>query len=193
MTTEQPTLDERCARCGHTKAAHELPSINVCSLFLPSAESASATTASPESRTSNPCHKPITSYCTKPFGHAGPCARLPVETPATPVAEIVLSLARFARHNSLCPVAQWQPQDAEDSDRPECTCGLNLLLEHAKQFETVIHAEKTPAALCSHGFVLTENVCGPCSQGKPNVRPLCVFREGCKYEPKCAGLCQGPP
>lgn len=42
MANKDQSLDERCRRCGHTKAAHELPSINVCSQFLPSAETATA-------------------------------------------------------------------------------------------------------------------------------------------------------
>ena len=26
----------------------------------------------------------------------------------------------------------------------------------------------TPATLCPHGFVLADNICGPCSEGRPN-------------------------
>jgi hypothetical protein len=48
--------------------------------------------------------------------------------------ELIESLARFADHNSLCPRVLWKPQDEEDFDMPECVCGLELLLEHAKAY-----------------------------------------------------------
>lgn len=48
--------------------------------------------------------------------------------------DLVDALARFADHNELCPRGQWKPQDEEDFDMPACTCGLELLLDHANVF-----------------------------------------------------------
>lgn len=48
--------------------------------------------------------------------------------------DLIDSLARFADHNELCPRGQWKPEDEEDFDMPECTCGLELLLNHASVF-----------------------------------------------------------
>lgn len=67
------------------------------------------------------------------------------ETEAHPAAELIQGLARFAQHASLCPVEQWMPQDAEDFDIPDCTCGLALLLGHAKHYTPQLGSEKTSA------------------------------------------------
>lgn len=67
------------------------------------------------------------------------------ETGAPPAAELIQSLASFARHNPFCPVSQWKPQDEEDFDVPGCTCGLILLLEHARQYTPTLNAQKTGA------------------------------------------------
>jgi hypothetical protein len=37
-------------------------------------------------------------------------------------------------------------------------------------------APKEPPAICPHGFLLVDNVCGPCSKGEPN-RPASVKEE----------------
>lgn len=72
---------------------------------------------------------------------AGCCQQITLATQPTSkdqVAprEIVESLIRFAQHSALCLVSQWKPVDEEDFNCPDCTCGLVLLEQHAKQLAT---------------------------------------------------------
>jgi hypothetical protein len=53
---------------------------------------------------------------------------------APPSSNLVVALARFAQHPEHCPVAQWMPEDPEDFDCPDCTCGLQQLLDEAKAY-----------------------------------------------------------
>ena len=67
----------------------------------------------------------------------------------------------------------------------ECLCAAGDLLAHdlAKYgrsndgwwavrggHQNCTVCSETPAMLCPHGFALADNICGPCSEGRPNIK-----------------------
>lgn len=79
------------------------------------------------------------------------------------IDDLEKALFRYGQHEGGCP--------AWGRPRPDlCTCGYVTAFKgtygnhHWVRGKTYVTTDE----LCPHGFVRAENVCGPCSEGRPN-------------------------
>lgn len=98
-------------------------------------------------------------------------------------------LARYRREDSDVLRAMWSMQaDHATALRREEENGYERGLRDAKAHPETIglqRATQETRALCPHGMPLAENVCGPCSEGRPNTVTRTVWTKNSDSDPYC--------